>query len=347
MAENTENRAFGVIVLAAGKGTRMESDLIKVLHPVAGRPMLGYVLKTAGELNPTKVAVVVGHQSEQVRQAFSHLSFIEWVIQPTMKGTGDAVKCTLPCFQDFEGPILVLYGDIPGIRVETLRRLRMLHDSAKNAVTILTADLEDPTGYGRVLVSVDGSVSRIVEEKDASHEEKEITEINTGIGIYDPKFLFEALARLKPTNQQGEYYLTDVVSDARAHGRSVGRMQIKEPLETLGINDRSSLAEVTRFFEDEKASRLLESGVTMDDPGTTSIHPEVDIGRDSSLEGRVLIQGKSALGKYVQVSSGARLKNIRLADHVRLGANVAIDSADIDESTIIGSGTIISTKGAN
>ncbi|MCB0307953.1 MAG: bifunctional N-acetylglucosamine-1-phosphate uridyltransferase/glucosamine-1-phosphate acetyltransferase [Bdellovibrionales bacterium] len=319
----------------------MESDLAKVLHLVAGMPMLHYVLKTAEDLGSTKTVVVVGHQAQEVQNTFSSFLSVEWVLQSEMKGTGDAVKTAKPCFDGFPGPILILYGDIPGIRVETLRRLRMLHDSAKNAVTLLTADLEEPTGYGRVVVAGDGLVARIVEEKDATLEEKEITEVNTGIGFYDPKFLWEAIDRLKPTNQQGEYYLTDVISDARTHGRSVGRMQIKEPLEALGINDRSTLSEVTRFFEDEKAARLLESGVSLDDPGTTSIHPEVQIGRDSVLQGRVLIEGKSVLGKRCIVDAGSRLSNVHLGERVKIGTGVYLCDAEIGDGTQIGSGTIV------
>jgi bifunctional UDP-N-acetylglucosamine pyrophosphorylase/glucosamine-1-phosphate N-acetyltransferase len=332
---------FGVIILAAGKGTRMESSLAKVLHPVAGRPMLAYVLETTRKLKAAKLAVVIGYQGDDVRAAFSSWKDITWVWQKEMRGTGDAVRCTTKAFSGFSGPVLVLYGDIPGIRVETLRRLSMVHRSSKNAITLLTAELDEPSGYGRVVVDADGTVSRIVEEKDATEEEKEIVEINTGIGMYEPQFLFESVAQLQPTNNQKEYYLTDLVKMARARKLPIGRLRIRDASETLGINDRESLAEVSRFFEDETAARLLRSGVTLEDPASNAIEPSVEVGKDSVIGGQVTLKGATKIGASAIVDGGASMVDCEIGSNVRIGRNVSLREVKVGNGTIIGNHTSV------
>ncbi len=341
MGKKVLHTRLGMIILAAGKGKRMESNLTKVLHRVAGLPMLSYVLGAARKLKPAKLVVVIGHQEEQVREAFSKWEGITWVHQEEMRGTGDAVRCAAKTFLGFDGSILVLYGDIPGIRVETLRRFLMVHEASKNTITLLTTELEDPTGYGRIVAHPDGSVAKIVEDKDASEEEKEITEVNTGIGLYDPKFLFEGVKLLKPTNLQKEFYLTDLVAMARKDGRSVGRFRLKNASETLGINSREDLAEVSRFFEDEKISELLKSGVTFEDPMTTSIEPVVEIGRDTVIGRQVVIQGEAKIGENVVVETGCKVIESDVGASSVLGRNTVILKSKIGKNCSIGANTTL------
>lgn len=334
---------MGVVILAAGKATRMESDTNKVLHPVAGEPMLSYVLEAARKLQPRATVVVIGHQGEEVRKRFQKWP-ITWVRQTQMRGTGDAVRCTIDAFRDFEGAVLILYGDIPGIRVETLRRLAMVHGSSKNAITLLTAELEDPTGYGRIVLGADGMVARIVEEKDATEEEKEICEINTGIGMYDSRFLFTSVRNLKPNNRQRELYLTDLVGMAREQNLPVGRLRIRDHFETLGVNDRESLAEVARVFFDQKATDLLKEGVTLEDPATTSIDPKTEIGKDSVVEGGVEIAGRTRIGAQARIGMGSHLDESDLGARVKLGARVSLRRVKIGPDTSIGANTVIGSR---
>lgn len=342
MENLTQN--LGIIILAAGKGTRMQSDLAKVLHFVAGRPMLSYVLDTAYELHPSKLAVVIGHQEQEVRQTFKAQKDVSWVRQKEMRGTGDAVRSASDEFKEHQGPILVLYGDIPGIRAETLRRLGMFHNSSKNVVTILTADLDDPTGYGRVIVDVEGSVKRIVEEKDASEDERAITEINTGIGLYDSDFLFEAVKKLKPNNRQNEFYLTDVVEVARKQGKSIGRMKIRDEIEILGINNREHLAGLSRFFFEIKSTELLASGVTLKDPVTTCIEPTVEIGKDSVIGSHVNIEGNTQIGMKANLGSQVYMRASEIGSFVQLGCNTSVVGALIGSNTVIGNNTSIGRR---
>lgn len=340
MVQN-KDRGFGVIVLAAGKGTRMQSDDPKVLHKLAGRPMLEYVLRAAYALKPSKVCVVVGHQGDEVKKVFSSASDIEWVTQVNQRGTGDAVAQSADIFKGFEDPVLVLYGDIPGIKSETLRRLRMLHDSGGGAVTLLTAELEDPTGYGRVLVSGDGHVSKIVEERDATAFEREIQEINTGIGIYDPQFLFSSVKKLKPANKQRELYLTDLVEMARQEGRLVTRMQVKDPAETLGVNDREGLADAMRFFFDDKAKLMLERGVSLEDPAAICIEPRVMIEKDVEIESFTCLRGDTYVSAGCRLASSAVLVDTVLGANTRIACFTQLQNVRVGENSTIDSGCII------
>ncbi|HMQ11129.1 MAG TPA: NTP transferase domain-containing protein [Oligoflexia bacterium] len=332
---------LGAIILAAGKGTRMDSNIAKVLHKIAGKPMLHYVIRTAQQLQASKTAVVIGHQADQVQDYFKAEKNIDWVMQNNPKGTGDAVARAKEIFTDFSGPIVILYGDIPGIRVETLRRLWMMHESGNHALTILTAELDDPTGYGRVIVNADGSVSKIVEHRDATAYEREIYEINTGIGIYDSKFLWENITQLKPANKQNELYLTDLVEMARSQNLRVGRMVLKESLEIMGINDRSALADVTRFFFDEKASYFLDNGVHLEDPASITLESDVKIGQDSTLQGEVIVRGQSQLGENTQIASGTCIINSQLGNGVKVANNCSIYQAELGENVRVGANTVL------
>ncbi len=210
--------------------------------------MLTYVLNAAFDLKPQKIVVVIGHGGDQVKKAFSNRSEIEWVWQKDQRGTGDAVRVTSDAFSRFQGDVLILYGDIPGVQPDTLRNLMAEHDGHKNSITLLTAQLEDPSGYGRIVTGADGSVLKIVEERDTSPSEKQIQEINTGIGVYEASFLFQTVRRLQPKNSQKEFYLTDLVQMAKEANQRVGRLRVPNPVETLGINDLKGLRTVAASF---------------------------------------------------------------------------------------------------
>ncbi len=233
----------------------MQSPLPKVLHEIAGKTLLEHVIDTAKQLQPTKLQVVVGYMADEVKRSFKNVQGIEFAHQIEVLGTGDAVKSCLPHWRDFKGPLLVLCGDVPAIRCQTLQNLLLNHKQFANIMTLITARLDDPTGYGRVLLDEKGQVKAIVEEKDASPAQKKICEINAGIAVYDSSFLFESVQKLKPSNQQKEYYLTDLVQMATSSGQGVGRLLIDSPTEVLGINDMNQLAMVDAFMRQQKSTK--------------------------------------------------------------------------------------------
>ncbi len=332
---------IAVLILAAGKGTRMLSDEAKVLHKIAGYSMLSYVLETVAKLKPIKTAVVVGHQAEQVRESFSDMPKIDWVTQKQMRGTGDAVASAASVFSGFKGNVLVLYGDIPGIKIETLRRLYMIHRSSNHVMTLLTAELDDPTGYGRILQGADGSVLRIVEERDASAEEKEIQEINTGIGIYNAQFLFSCVKLLRPTNKQKELYLTDIVMMANLTKRIVGKLKMKDATEALGVNDREGQADVSRYVFENHLEQLMKGGVSFEDPATTVVEPKVTMGKDVWVEANTGVRGDSKILKHVTLGSGSQIRNSEIGEDTTIGQHAVLDQVKVGKNVVIGSGTVI------
>lgn len=336
---------ISVLILAAGKGTRMISDLSKILHPVAGSSMLSYVLETTQKLKPSKTAVVIGHQGDEVKKAFDQMEGIDWIRQKHMRGTGDAVASASGAFSGIKGDVLVLYGDIPSIKIETLRRLYMLHRSSKHIMTLLTAELEDPTGYGRIVLKHDGSIEKIVEEKDATPEQKEIQEINTGIGIYDSKFLFSSVKKLKPTNKQKELYLTDLVEIANSDKKLVGRMRIKDPTEVLGVNDREGQADVARYIYENHLSGLMKAGVSFEDPATIIVEPKVEMANDVWIEANTGFRGRTWIAKNVQVGSGSQIIDSEVGEKSKIGKHVVLDHVRVGSSVSIGSGTVIGKRG--
>lgn len=339
------HQEISVLILAAGKGTRMISDLAKVLHPVAGYPMLQYVIETTQKLKPAKTVVVIGHQGDDVKKAFEDQTKIDWVRQKQMRGTGDAVASAAGAFSGIKGDVLVLYGDIPSIKIETLRRLYMTHRSSNHVMTLLTAELDDPSGYGRIILKYDGSIEKIVEEKDANANEKDVQEINTGIGIYDSQFLFQSVKKLKPTNKQKELYLTDLVEIANADRKVVGRMRIKDPVETLGINDREAQADVSRYVYENHLSGLMKAGVSFEDPATIIVEPKVSMGRDVWIESNTGFRGDSRIHKQVSVGSGSQVINSEIGTGSKLGKHVVLEQTRVGTDVKIGSGTVIGKRG--
>jgi UDP-N-acetylglucosamine diphosphorylase/glucosamine-1-phosphate N-acetyltransferase len=244
---------LAVVILAAGKGTRMQSEKPKVLHEVADKPMLAHVLTSARQLKPEHLVVIVGYQAAMVQEAFRNAQDVQWAHQEGMKGTGHAVQFAHAPLAHFEGDVLVLYGDVPAITVKTLQTLIRTHQDAQAAVTMLTANVAKPTGYGRIIKNQKGCVCGIVEEKDASEAQKQISEINTGIGVYDAAFLFESVFALDCNNQQNEYYLTDVVAMAAKQGKKVTSLCLSSDQEVQGINDLPSLAHMDAWMRQHPA----------------------------------------------------------------------------------------------
>src|SRR3954465_2099140 len=284
-----------VVVLAAGQGKRMRSDLPKVLHPLAGRALLAHVLDTARALAPRKTIVVHGHGAERVRAAFPAAG-LEWVLQAQQLGTGHAVQQAMP-HVDGKSTVVILYGDAPLVRAESLRRLI---DAAGDGVAVLTTELEQPTGYGRILRDAAGRVQRIVEEKDAKPEERAIREINAGFMALPAARLAGWLKNIGNRNSQGEYYLTDVISLAVAEGAPVHAVKIDDADEVAGVNSKRELAALERAYQRRGGERLLEAGVSLADPARVDVRGTLECARDVAIDVNCVFEGTVKLGEGVR-----------------------------------------------
>ncbi len=324
-------KSLQVVVLAAGQGKRMHSDLPKVLHPLAGRPLLSHVIRAARALQPAGLCVVVGHGAEAVRERLRDED-VAWVTQERQLGTGHAVIQALPRLAG-DGTVLVLYGDVPLIAPETLRALVQAADGERLA--LLTQELEDPRGYGRIVRDASGKVARIVEDKDASPEERALREVNTGILAAPRGKLGRWLAALSNDNAQGEYYLTDIVAAAVAEGAAVETSRPAAAHECLGVNSKVELAALERRFQMSEARRLLEAGVTLADPARIDVRGTLSCGRDVSIDVNCIFEGEVLLGDGVVVGAncilrdaavgpGTQIKPFTLVEEARIGANARI-----------------------
>ena len=271
--------SLSVVILAAGKGTRMKSARPKVLHPLAGRPIVDHVLRTTAELKPARTILVIGHGAEEVRQSLSSWPDLQFVVQSPQHRTGHALLQTEPILQGENRTVLLLYADVPLLSAATLQRLLETHRSARASATVLTAELADPYGYGRIVRDRSGSIERIVEERDASGSERSIREINSGIYALELESLFESLERLATDNTQGEYYLTDLVAMHRQGGKRVETLCLSSADELRGINSRVDLAELSSVVRARKNREVMLAGVTLEDPATTYIDADVTIAR--------------------------------------------------------------------
>ncbi len=319
-------RQIASIVLAAGKGTRMKSSLPKVIHHVCGKPILAHVIQTACQAGVGRNIVVIGHEAEMVRETIGNTR-VEWVYQTEQLGTGHAVMQAESILAGFDGEILVLCGDTPLIKPETLTRLMDNHLSSGNAVTVLTAFMDNPAGYGRIVRDDAGQVLEIVEQKDASAGQLIIKEVNTGIYCFNARKLFNGLKKITPANNQGEYYLTDVLSVLRNDGEVVGAVRVQDPLETMGINNRVQLAEAEKILRQKKLQQLMIDGVTIIDPQNTYIDQDVNIGRDSVIYPGTIIEGNCCLGEKCQIGPFSRLKDVTAGDNVVIQNSVALESS--------------------
>ena len=320
-----------VVILAAGKGTRMRSSLPKVLHPVAGRPMVSHVIDTARSLNAEKIHLVYGHGGEAM-QARLNDADVEWVLQAEQLGTGHAVAQAMPAIPD-HAKVLVLYGDTPLISPVTLETLLTIQPA--NGIGLLTVSLANPTGYGRIL-RADGQVVGIVEQKDATAEQQLINEVNTGVLVAPAKQLKQWLSGLTNLNAQGEYYLTDVIAAAHDSGSSIQTAQPSCPQEVEGANNRLQLAQLERFYQKRAAEQLMLEGVTLLDPARFDLRGTLQCGEDVLLDVNVIIEGQVELGHRVQIGAGCVLKNCRIADDSIISPYSIIESSTLAEGCTVG-----------
>jgi len=324
---------LGVVILAAGQGTRMRSSLPKVLHRLANRPLLRHVVDTSNELNPEQTIIVFGHGGEHVQQAFSSDSDLVWVEQDQQLGTGHAVDQALPALADVD-QVLVLYGDVPLIQAETLASL--IQTATETDLALLTVDLVNPTGYGRIVRDAQGRVQRIVEQKDATPDELEITEINTGFLVADKKRLIDWLSRVDNNNAQEEYYLTDIVGLAVADGIDVKAAQPDDAAEVMGVNDRSQLARLERHYQRAQAEELMRQGVALLDPSRFDLRGELITGRDVQIDINVIIEGRVELGDGVEIGANSVIRNCCIADGVQILENCVLEDATIGAESVVG-----------
>ncbi len=318
----------------------MKSQKAKVLHELGGRPLIVHVLEKALALQPRRVFVVVGHLAEAVesavRSASKNNELVEFALQREQRGTGDAVMSAREALQNVDSVLLILSGDVPFVREETLQRLVEHHLANKAACSILTVKLENPTGYGRVVRNGDDRFSRIVEQKDASDEEKTIREVNSGIYCFDTRKLFAALEQVQPTNQQKEYYLTDAPAILLAGGEKVELFVINDPREVSGINSRAELAEFENLLRRSTIRRLMLAGVTFIDPARAYISDTATIGVDCVIHPDVTIEGTSTVGVNCVLHSGSRISNSRIGDNVTIKDHCVIIDSTVESNCSVG-----------
>jgi len=323
---------ISVVILAAGQGKRMRSDLPKVLQPLAGRPLLQHVIDTARSLDAAGIHVVYGHGGERVRETLAGAD-LGWVLQAEQLGTGHAVMQAMPGVPD-DHLVLVLYGDVPLVEAATLRRL--LEGAGEDAIAVLSVRMQDPTGYGRVVRDRAGNVARIVEHKDANAKERAIDEVNTGLIALPARRLREWLSGLRNDNAQGEYYLTDVVVMATKAGLKVNAVLADREDEVLGVNDKVQLAEVEAVYRRRRATDLMLRGVTLVDPARFDARGPVSVGRDVCIDVNVVFEGKVTLGDRVRIGPNVVLKDTTVGDDTVVFPNCVIDSAVIGAKCNIG-----------
>jgi bifunctional UDP-N-acetylglucosamine pyrophosphorylase/glucosamine-1-phosphate N-acetyltransferase len=313
----------------------MKSGVPKVLHPIAGRSMLDRVLRTARALQPATVSVVVGHGADAVRECFSGAPDIRFVLQEPQLGTAHALLQTESVLGGQTGTLILLSGDVPLLRADTLSRLLQTHQAAAAAATVVTAFVDRPYGYGRI-VRTDGRLARIVEERDATPVERQIKEINAGIYAFDLAPLFEALRGIAAQNAQGEYYLTDLVAIYRRRKLPVETLAVDNPQEIRGINSRTELAEVSRLVRQTKNEELMAAGVTLIDPATTYVGPDVEIGADTVVHPGVTIEGSTRIGVACEIQAHVRIVDSQLADRVTVNNFCLIVGSRVAEGVTIG-----------
>lgn len=329
--------SLDIVILAAGRGTRMNSTIPKVLHPIGGNPMLGHVLNTASRLESEQTHIVVGYGAQQIKEALSSNKDLQWAQQDQQLGTGHAVMQAMPGINtsDTTKRVLVLYGDVPLTNFSTLSEL--VQKSDENTLCILTLVTENPTGLGRIVRDSAGEITAIVEEKDASEEQKRIKEINTGIMVIPATKLGSWLDSLGNDNAQGEYYLTDVVAMAAADsGCSISAMVITDENEVQGVNDKAQLAGLERKFQMNNAEQLLQAGVLLRDPSRIDIRGEIETGSDVEIDINAIFEGRVTLGNGVKIGANVVIKDSEIADNATILPGTNIDGAKIGEGASVG-----------
>ncbi len=324
--------SLSIVILAAGQGKRMNSDLPKVLQPLAGRPLLGHVLDCAHRLAPSSTYVVYGHGGEQVRAAFPDAS-IQWVLQAEQKGTGHALLQAIPAIPD-DDLVLVLYGDVPLIHSDTLTQL--IAQAGTRSLALLSVILSNPVGYGRVLRDNAHHVYRIVEQKEATRKEQGVQECNTGVMVAPAGALKRWLSGIKNNNTQEEYYLTDIVAVAVRDGFTVHALVAPTEAEVLGVNDKRQLAALESAYRQSQATALMSAGVTIIDPTRIDVRGEVSVGRDVTLDVNVVLEGQVQLGHRVIVGAGGLLKNVTIGDDTVLRPYSVLEQATVGAHCVVG-----------
>jgi bifunctional UDP-N-acetylglucosamine pyrophosphorylase / glucosamine-1-phosphate N-acetyltransferase len=331
----TPDQPAAVVILAAGEGTRMKSSTPKVLHAIGGRSLVGHAVAAAAGLKPRNLVVVVGHGRGRV---VAHLAEtapeVRTAVQDQQLGTGHAVGCALADLPDLTGTVVVTYGDVPLLTGETLRELVAAHDEQGNAVTVLTAEVADSTGYGRVLRDADGSVAAIVEHKDATEDQRRVREINSGIYAFDAAVLGDALSRLTTDNAQGELYLTDVLGIARSDGKRVGALALDDPWQTEGVNDRVQLATLHRELNRRTVERWMRAGVTVIDPATTWIDADVTLEPDAVIEPNVLLRGATRIARDATIGPDCHLVDTVVGEGASVTSTTAYGAEIGPEATV-------------
>jgi bifunctional UDP-N-acetylglucosamine pyrophosphorylase/glucosamine-1-phosphate N-acetyltransferase len=327
---------LAAVVLCAGKGTRMKSEKAKVLHPILGRPLCAYPLKRALELGASPLVPVVGHQAAEVEKAiraqFPSAS-LRFALQKEQRGTADAVRSAEESLKDFSGRVLILYGDVPLLRRETLEALVAAHEAGKAPLSLVSTVLEDPTGYGRV-IREGGKVVRIVEHKDCTPEQRAVRECNAGIYLVESSFLWKALAEIKPQNAQGEYYLTDLVEMAARLG-PVASVEA-DATDTAGVNDRVELAARARVMQQRINERHMRAGVSLMDPASTFIEDDVTIGPDTEIGPQVMLSAGTVVGSNVTIGQGSVLTASTVADGTTIKPYSVFEEAKVGARCVIG-----------
>ncbi len=323
---------LNIIILAAGQGTRMKSALPKVLHKIAHKTLLGHVLDVAQQLTAHSIHVVYGHGGEQVKNALAHYN-INWVLQGEQLGTGHAVDQAAPSIAD-DQTVLILYGDVPLIQKTTL--MDLINAASSNALGLLTAHLDDPTGYGRIIRNASGDVIKIVEQKDASDDERKVTEINTGMLALNSTQLKNWLKKLENNNAQGEYYLTDIIGIAAKEGVAINTVHPAALKEIEGVNNKQQLAELERAYQMDQAKKLMEQGVTFRDPARFDLRGELEVGKDVTIDVNVIIEGKVKIGDNVSIASNNVIRDSSIGNNVSIEPNCIIESSIIGDQCVIG-----------
>ncbi|MEF3355597.1 bifunctional UDP-N-acetylglucosamine diphosphorylase/glucosamine-1-phosphate N-acetyltransferase GlmU [Paenibacillus sp. GYB006] len=321
------------IILAAGQGKRMKSKLYKVLHPVCGKPMVGHVLDTVGQAGVTRNIVVVGHGAEAVKSYLG--SAADYVLQEQQLGTGHAVKMAKDMLGKEEGTTIVICGDTPLVTKETLEGLMELHESRGAAATVLTAHMDNPAGYGRVIRSNEGSVTKIVEQKDCSPEEDAVQEINTGTYCFDNAKLFAALDKVTNNNAQQEYYLTDVIGIFREAGETIEAYMTNDAAESIGVNDRVALSEAEGFMRQRLVRKHMLNGVTIIDPSSTYIGADVTIGSDTVLYPGTMLKGNTVIGEGSVIGPNTDIEDSKIGDNVTVKHSV-LSKAEVGNGSSVG-----------
>jgi len=324
-----------VVVLAAGKGTRMKSQVPKVLHGISGFSLIERVLRTADALTPASVTLVVGHGADEVKGSLGSRANVQFVVQEQQLGTGHALLQARPILEGKSGVVILLSGDVPLLTSNTLRSLIETHTQCEAAATVVTANMPRPFGYGRI-VRTNGRIAKIVEERDASPAQKKITEINSGIYAFDLAPLFGALDSVGTSNNQGEYYLPDLVAIYRKQKRTVATWTVEHAEEIRGINSRTELAEVSAMVRQQKNEELMAAGVTLIDPATTYVDSDVVIGADTVIHPCVFLEGSTKIGAACEIHSGTRIVNSTIGDRVCVRNHTVVTDSTVEAGSFIG-----------